>query len=113
MLTLVTRRSGGQGPDEGAEAALSALRDAYERAARATEKISEPQQAYERASELRDLCDELVGDAATLRARMAYRIYKSEEMSLMDLADRISVSKARADQFVRTAKDAENDGGNR
>lgn len=109
MLSVVTRQSGD--PSREVQAALAALRAAYEHAARAAEEIPDPQQAYERASELRDACDALVGEAATLRARMAYRIYKSEEMSLMDLAGKISVSKARADQFVRTAKEAEREGG--
>ena len=106
---IVTRR-GGEPKNHGG-AALAALRQAYERAASAAEQAEDPQSAYAHASELRDICDELVGHAATLRARMAYRIYRSEEMSLMDLAGRISVSKARADQFVRTAKEAESEEG--
>ncbi len=88
------------------DAALEAMRQAYNDAARAIEAIPDAQRAFERASELRDVADGLVGEAATLRALMAERIFKAEELSLAALADRISVSKSRANQFINLARAA-------
>ena len=93
--------------ERAATAALKAFRASYQRAQAAVEAVRAPQQAFDFATELRDMADEIVGHAATLRAKMAYRVYTSEEMSLASLAERISVSKSRADQFVRTARNAE------
>src|SRR6266508_4518575 len=73
------------------DAALEAMRQAYNDAARAIEAIPDAQRAFERASELRDVADGLVGEAATLRALMA---------------ERISVSKSRANQFINLARAA-------
>jgi RecB family exonuclease len=102
----VTKQDGSD-PDQAVDAAIEALRRAYADAARAVEAIPDPHHAFERASALRDVCDdELVGDAATLRALMADRIFKAEELSLQGLADRISVSKSRANQFINQAKAA-------
>jgi hypothetical protein len=92
------------------DAAMNEIRQTYERVRSAIEAIPEPQQAYEAASQLRDFVDDLVGDAATLRARMAHRIVKAEKLSLAALASRINVSKARADQLIRAAKAADVDG---
>ncbi len=88
------------------DAALEAMRQAYNDAARAIEAIPDAQRAFERASELRDVADGLVGEAATLRALMVERIFKAEELSLAALADRISVSKSRANQFINLARAA-------
>ena len=70
----------------------------------AIEATPEPGLAFERATALREVTDRMVGEAADLRARMAARIFESEKMSLATLANRIGVSKARADQFIRSAK---------
>jgi predicted transcriptional regulator len=95
--------------EKGSDAA-NALEDvhaAYRQAVAAIETTEDPQQAFELASGLRDALDGLVGEAAELRAQMAYRVYKAEEISLATLATRLSVSKARADQFIRSARAAE------
>lgn len=84
--------------------ALQAFQAAYEHAATLIARMSQPQQAFEQATALREIGDQLVGKAADLRARMARRIWEAEKMSLASLADRIGVSKARADQFIRTTK---------
>ncbi len=83
------------------------LRDAFKAAARAIERSADPDDAYGRATELLRASDELVGEAALLRARMAHRIWQSEPMSLAALAKRIGTSKARADQLIRTAKESD------
>lgn len=93
--------------EEALRAAIAAMRSAYARAAAAIETIPDPQQAFEKAGELRSAADGLVGEAASLRARMVHRIWEAETMSLAALADRIGVSKTRADQFLRTARAAE------
>lgn len=85
--------------------ALNAVQDAYGEAVSAVGQIPDRQRAFEAATTLRDELDRLVGEAATVRARMAHRIWEAEELSLAQLADRIGVSKARADQLVRLAGD--------
>ena len=47
--------------------------------------------------------DQLFLELRKLRAEQAVRIKDQESLSLAKLADRISVSKARADQLVRDA----------
>jgi hypothetical protein len=90
---------------------IGAVRDAYRRAVDAIRETGDPQRAFEMASALRDAVDDLVGEAADLRAQMAYRVYKAEELSLAALATKLSVSKSRADQFIRNAKAAEGNEG--
>jgi hypothetical protein len=99
--------------EQGSDAtnALEEVRAAYIRAVAAIEATEDPQRAFELASGLRDAVDTLVGEAAELRAQMAYRVYKAEEISLATLATRLSVSKARADQFIRSAKAVESSEG--
>ena len=100
--------SGSSSPDDDADVhdALSAMQAAYDDAASAIEAMLDPQRAFERATALREAADQLVGEAANLRARMAERIWKTEEMSLASLANRIGISKARADQLLKTAKES-------
>jgi len=88
-------------------AALEELRHRYELVRTAIEAIPEATRAYDAASHLRDVIDDLVGDAARLRARMAYRIAETEQLSLAALANRINVSKTRADQLIRLARSSE------
>lgn len=69
---------------------------------------TDPQAAFELATQhalaLRDLHDQEEGRASRLRARQAVRIREKEALSLAALADRIGVSKSRADQLVNLAK---------
>jgi len=90
--------------EEALRTAIAAMRSAYGRAAAAIEAIPDPQEAFEKAGELRSAADDLVGEAASLRARMVQRIWEAETMSLAALANKIGVSKTRADQFLRTAR---------
>ena len=43
-------------------------------------------------------------EASELRTQAAARIWQAEELSLAALAERIGVSKARADQLIRAAR---------
>lgn len=80
------------------------IRQKYEQARAAIEGIAEPGRAYDAASQLREVVDDLVGDAAILRARMAHRMILEEGLSLAALASRLHISKTRADQLIRLAK---------
>ncbi len=93
-----------KGAEEAVDAALGALNSTYDAAVAAIEALPAPQRAFERATSLLKVVDDdLVRGAADLRARMANRIKEAEKLSLAGLAERISVSKGRADQFVRSA----------
>lgn len=65
------------------------------------------QHAFDSATALADTLRQLAENAANLRARTAARIATEEKLSLSVLATRIGVSKARADQLIKSAKDAE------
>jgi DNA-binding transcriptional regulator YiaG len=60
--------------------------------------------ASQHQAALRDLHDQEENRASRLRARQAARIRDKEALSLAGLADRIGVSKSRADQLVNLAK---------
>ena len=87
--------------------ALASLRDAYRRAAAMIHGDSQAQHAFDSATALADTLRQLAENAANLRARTAARIATEEKLSLSVLATRIGVSKARADQLIKSAKDAE------
>jgi DNA-directed RNA polymerase specialized sigma24 family protein len=80
------------------------LRRAYDEAASAVERTPDPERAVAKAAELVKAADQIVGDAARLRARMALRLQQSEGLSLAELAKRIGTSKSRADQLIRLAR---------
>jgi DNA-binding transcriptional regulator YiaG len=69
---------------------------------------SDPQAAFTLATAhqlaLRDLHDQEETRASRLRARQAMRIREREALSLAGLADRIGVSKSRAEQLVNLAR---------
>jgi hypothetical protein len=81
--------------------------DAYAAAATTVSSIRDPQQAFEVATrlaeEIRKLHDLQIVKLRRLRAQQAVRIREKESLSLAALAERISVSKQRADQLVRDA----------
>jgi hypothetical protein len=89
--------------------ALACLRDAYGQAATAIHGDSQAQHAFESATALADTLRQLAENAANLRARTAARIATEEKLSLSVLAARIGVSKARADQLIKSVKDADAD----
>jgi hypothetical protein len=87
------------------------LVDLYATALASIESVSDPQAAFEVASawqnQVRALHEQQAMKASRLRARQAVRIREAEALSLAGLADRIGVSKARADQLVNAAKEPE------
>ncbi|MFC4042863.1 hypothetical protein ACFO1B_30930 [Dactylosporangium siamense] len=85
---------------------LASMRTAYLEIEAAIRENPDAEAAFGLATQLRELIDELVGEAATFRALMADRVFRSEDMSLAELARRLKISKARADQLVRAAKAA-------
>ena len=66
---------------------------------------SQAQHAFESATALADTLRQLAENAASLRAQTAVRIATEEKLSLSVLATRIGVSKARAEQLVKSVKD--------
>ncbi len=93
--------------EDGFAVALASLRDAYEQAATVIHGDSQAQHAFESATALADTLRQLAENAASLRARTAVRIATEEKLSLSVLAARIGVSKARADQLIKSVKDAD------
>jgi hypothetical protein len=89
------------------ETAFSNLLAAYEAAAGAVAEKGFPdgERAFKAATKLADALGHLTERAAKLRASTAARIADDEKLSLAALAGRLSVSKARAAQFVRNAKE--------
>jgi DNA-binding transcriptional regulator YiaG len=87
------------------------LDDLYATALASIEAIGDPMAAFEVATAwqqtIQTIHERQANQAARLRGRQATRIRNAEALSLASLADRIGVSKARADQLVRAAKEPE------
>lgn len=84
---------------------VDAIRAAYEEAVAAfaaIDDVDHNQAAFEVASILAAAVDDLATDAAARRRRCVQRIWDVEELSLAQLANRISVSKTRAANLVRS-----------
>ena len=73
-----------------ADAALAAIRRAID-----------PQAKLEAAGRLLDALRSRSDEAARIRHAEALRIYEEESLSLAQLANRVGISKARADQIVK------------
>lgn len=83
------------------------MRAAKQRARDLVDSESPAMAAFESATELMDFDrDELELDGS-LRARTAKRVADEEGLSLVGLADRIGVSKARAQQLKNAGKRAD------
>jgi hypothetical protein len=92
-------------PEETAAAeALDALTAAYREAVATINAIPDPQRAFEYATQLANALRDTYQEASELRTHAAARIWEAEELSLAALAERIGVSKARADQLIRAAR---------
>jgi hypothetical protein len=87
--------------------ALASLRDAYGQAVTVIHEDPQAQHAFDSATALADTLRQLADSAASLRARTAARIATEEKLSLSVLAARIGVSKARADQLIKSVKDTD------
>jgi hypothetical protein len=101
---MTGKRDPDRAPEQALHAALSNLSQVYEDALAAVRRISDPQRAVAAATELATLLRTKSEDASEVRNALAYRIWKAEELSLSVLAQRIGVSKARADQIIKAAK---------
>lgn len=80
------------------------FRRAFAAAERSVAATPDAEDAFQRATQLVRAADDVVGEAAALRARMARRLMEDEGMTLSQLAERIGTSKSRADQLVRAAR---------
>ncbi|MFI0424583.1 hypothetical protein DP939_21080 [Spongiactinospora rosea] len=96
-----------QDANEGVAAALAGLVRAFESAVSAIQNDPDADRAYAEATELVETLQRFSEASGDLRAQSAARIFKSERLSLSGLADRISISKARAAQLINTAKKAD------
>ncbi|MEU4697401.1 hypothetical protein [Nonomuraea dietziae] len=95
-----------EGVSEAVKTALADLVRAFDAAVAAIEAEPDPNRAYGGATQLVETIRQLNELSGDRRALTAARIFEQERMSLADLAGRIGVSKARAAQLIKTAKDA-------
>lgn len=94
-------------PAERAEAAITDLIDTYRSAVTAIRAVTDRQRAFELATKLGEAVSEVLRkETAQLRAEFASDIYKAESLSLAGLAQRIGVSRARAQDLVEAARTA-------
>ena len=70
----------------------------------AVAQAASPEAAFKIATDLATVYRETADEVANLRAREAARIKDSEGLSLAALADRLGISKTRADQLMRVAR---------
>ena len=84
-----------------ADVALSAIR-----------LIGNSQQKLEAAGRLVEALRSRSDDAARIRHAEAVQIYETESLSLAQLANRVGVSKARADQIIKAERRQKEEAGN-
>ena len=97
---LPTAERGGGDFDE-AMREVEAAMDAFAATARTTRA---PAETFACATELVDMASEIQAFSARARAIAATRLMQTQGLSLSGLAHQIGVSKARADQMVRSVK---------
>lgn len=68
------------------------------------QRMTDLDAAYEIATRLADGMRQLADDAALARAKSAAKISDAENLSRKGLANRLGVSKARADQLIQAAR---------
>jgi DNA-directed RNA polymerase sigma subunit (sigma70/sigma32) len=83
--------------------ALDTLTHATEQAEEAVSTASDGREAFRLATELTDAFHQAAERVAQLRGQAARRTRDQEALTLRALADRIGVSKSRADQLVKEA----------
>lgn len=81
-----------------------ALRRIYEQISAALQTSSDPEAAFDSATDLADALRDMADDAALTRARVAAQIREGEGLSIQALGERLGISKARADQLLRAAR---------
>jgi len=88
---------GGNGQASAATAALGVLRQALD-------DITAMDPSPDKTTAIRDLAEELqklYGIATAIRKAEVLRIQEAEKLTLAQLADRVGISKARADQIIK------------
>ncbi|NUW33845.1 hypothetical protein HTZ77_20760 [Nonomuraea sp. SMC257] len=88
----------------GPDAELSAMRRIYEDVTLTLQSMPDLQQAFIQATRLADDLRKMADDAALTRARVAAQIHDAEALSLAALATKLGISKARADQLLKAAR---------
>lgn len=86
------------------DAAVAELLRAWADVVTALRRVEDPQEQFERATELGDTLRRLVSESTDERALAAERIADAESLSLTALGQRISMSKQRAGQLTEKAK---------
>lgn len=92
---------------ERAEKEIDAALAAADEALDAIRRIDGSQQKLEAAGRLVEGLRSRSDEAARIRHAEAVRIYEEESLSLAQLANRVGISKARADQITRAARQKE------
>jgi len=87
-----------------AAAEIQALARAFLHATATIDSVADPRARFRLASELGEMLRQAATDAADFRADVAVRIREDGKLSLASLAEKIGVSKGRADQITRAAK---------
>ena len=82
---------------------------AADRALAAIRATASPQEKLEAAGRLVEALRARSDEAARIRHAEAVRIYEAESLSLAQLANRVGISKARADQIIRAEREKEAD----
>lgn len=89
-------------PSDGLRGDLTTIEEAYRRASDRIEQEQDPDQALEDAAHLANSLRAVANSAAELRTWAVRPVWDREQMPLSQLAERIGVSKGRADQITRT-----------
>lgn len=84
--------------------ALDGLAEAFTTAVAVIQSQPDGRQAFRAATDLLASLRTAIRDARQLRATLALRITEDEKLSLAGLADRLSVSRGRAQQLTEAAK---------
>ena len=92
-----------------AEEALTTLRGAYDKIVTIIQATPDSRQAFQEATELARVLGEWSQQAARLRAAAAVRIAEDEQLSLAGLANRLSVSRSRAQQLIESGRAGKGD----
>jgi hypothetical protein len=90
-----------------ARAAVAKVTAAYADAIAAITDVGDRQERFELATDLGETINDLRTRTGQFRAEIAHEIYRAESLSLAGLANRIGVSRGRAQDLVEAARAAE------
>lgn len=94
-----------------AQNAITEVRDAIDKATNAIHAITDPTHAFAASTRLADVLRTAEQTVGGIRANAALRAQQFWGLSIAELGKRLGVSKARAAQFVRAARDEPPNGG--